>query len=165
MCCLTKPFKNNLCISNCCFLFKAGHICGDNIDLVEGRPTGSIRVSFGYMSSFEDCQSFLWFIVNCFVDKPLTLDQVRLGRLMTSTPVDTPASFHPAPITNGQVGLENGEVIFHSVKEALYENDVYKERKNSIHTLTNLFIYPVKSCASFEVRKAHTCFMSVMFNH
>ena len=28
--------------------------CGDGLDLVNGRPTGSIRVSFGYMSSKEE---------------------------------------------------------------------------------------------------------------
>ena len=30
---------------------KAGHVCGDDVDLVNGKPTGSIRVSFGYYSS------------------------------------------------------------------------------------------------------------------
>ncbi|KAA0717773.1 Molybdenum cofactor sulfurase [Triplophysa tibetana] len=135
---------------------QAGHVCGDNIDVVEGRPTGSIRVSFGYMSSFEDCQNFLRFLVNCFVDKPFTLDQERLGRLMTSAPVDLPASsqsFHPMAITNWQTGYVNGQVIGRSVIEVPSEEDVSKERKKngSTHTLTNLFIYPVKSCASFEV--------------
>ncbi|XP_057197994.1 molybdenum cofactor sulfurase isoform X1 [Triplophysa rosa] len=135
---------------------QAGHVCGDNIDVVEGRPTGSIRVSFGYMSSFEDCQNFLRFIANCFVDKPFTLDQERLGRLMTSAPVDITASsqsFHPTPITYGKAGHENGQVIGQSVREVPSEEDVSKERKKngSTHTLTNLFIYPVKSCASFEV--------------
>nr|XP_055026069.1 molybdenum cofactor sulfurase isoform X1 [Misgurnus anguillicaudatus] len=132
---------------------QAGHVCGDNIDLVEGRPTGSIRVSFGYMSSFEDCQNFLRFIVNCFVYKPLTLDQKRLGRLMTPAPVDPSASFHPTPVTNGQIGHENGQDINLSFREAPSEEHVSKEKKNngSTHTLTNLFIYPVKSCASFEV--------------
>uniref|UniRef100_A0A8C4XD98 Molybdenum cofactor sulfurase n=1 Tax=Erpetoichthys calabaricus TaxID=27687 RepID=A0A8C4XD98_ERPCA len=42
---------------------QAGHICGDNIDIVDGQPTGSVRISFGYMSTFEDVQTFLKFIV------------------------------------------------------------------------------------------------------
>ena len=29
---------------------KAGHVCGDDVDIVNGKPTGSIRVSFGYYS-------------------------------------------------------------------------------------------------------------------
>jgi molybdenum cofactor sulfurtransferase len=28
----------------------AGHVCGDNVDLIDGKPTGSIRISFGYFS-------------------------------------------------------------------------------------------------------------------
>ena len=43
-------------------------MCGDSIDLVDGYPTGSVRISFGYMSTFEDAQRFLNFIEQCFVD-------------------------------------------------------------------------------------------------
>uniref|UniRef100_A0A672R2J9 Molybdenum cofactor sulfurase n=1 Tax=Sinocyclocheilus grahami TaxID=75366 RepID=A0A672R2J9_SINGR len=114
----------------------AGHICGDNIDLIEGRPTGSIRVSFGYMSSFEDCQNFLRFVVNCFVDKPLILDQKRLTKLKSAEPMESGQTISPSP-----------------ERIAPSEDTVSKEEKNngSSHTLTNLFIYPVKSCASVEV--------------
>ncbi|XP_025408329.1 molybdenum cofactor sulfurase 2 isoform X2 [Sipha flava] len=31
-----------------------GHICGDHIDLIDGRPTGSVRASFGYQSTTLD---------------------------------------------------------------------------------------------------------------
>ena len=30
---------------------RAGHVCGDDVDIVNEKPTGSIRVSFGYYSS------------------------------------------------------------------------------------------------------------------
>lgn len=46
-----------------------GHICGDDMDMIDGRPTGSIRVSFGYMSTLEDAQRLLHMIETCFVDK------------------------------------------------------------------------------------------------
>jgi molybdenum cofactor sulfurtransferase len=36
--------------------FEAGHICGDNKDIVEGLPTGAIRVSLGYMSNWDDVE-------------------------------------------------------------------------------------------------------------
>ena len=36
--------------------------------MVDGYPTGSVRISFGYMSTFEDAQRFLNFIAQCFVD-------------------------------------------------------------------------------------------------
>ena len=44
-------------------------MCGDNIDLVDGYPTGSVRISFGYMSTLKDAQKFMKFIEQCFVDK------------------------------------------------------------------------------------------------
>lgn len=138
-------------------LFKAGHVCGDNIDLVDGRPTGSIRVSFGYMSSFEDCQNFLRFVVNCFVNKPLILDQKRITRLKSAAPMESSASNHLSSITNGQLGHEIEQVITPSPERITTpsEGTVSKEGKNNgiSHTLTSLFIYPVKSCASFEVQK------------
>lgn len=34
---------------------QAGHVCWDDQDVIHGRPTGAVRVSFGYMSTFEDC--------------------------------------------------------------------------------------------------------------
>ena len=30
---------------------EAGHVCGDDIDVVDGKATGSIRISFGYYST------------------------------------------------------------------------------------------------------------------
>ncbi|KAL4617196.1 molybdenum cofactor sulfurase isoform X2 [Arapaima gigas] len=71
-----QQVKNNL---------QAGHVCGDNIDVIDGQPTGSVRVSFGYMSTFRDCQMFLKFIVDCFVQKPVRLDQVRLDKLRSAS--------------------------------------------------------------------------------
>ncbi|XP_071489916.1 molybdenum cofactor sulfurase-like [Diadema antillarum] len=40
----------------------AGHVCGDDMDLIDGLPTGSIRISFGYMSNQSDVDRFLAFI-------------------------------------------------------------------------------------------------------
>lgn len=44
----------------------AGKTCGDDLDLIKGRPTGSIRISFGYMSTIEDANLFLTFIATSF---------------------------------------------------------------------------------------------------
>ena len=37
----------------------AGHVCGDSMDLINGKPTGSIRVSFGYYSIKADADKVL----------------------------------------------------------------------------------------------------------
>lgn len=47
---------------------QAGHSCGDDKDLINGLPTGSVRISFGYLSTLQDAQICLHFIVSCFLD-------------------------------------------------------------------------------------------------
>ncbi|KAM0950783.1 putative molybdenum cofactor sulfurtransferase [Dioscorea sansibarensis] len=49
---------------------EAGHACWDDYDILNGKPTGAVRISFGYMSTFEDAEKFLRFIVSYFVMKP-----------------------------------------------------------------------------------------------
>lgn len=46
-------------------LVQAGHVCWDDQDVIHGRPTGAVRVSFGYMSTFEDCLVSILRKMNC----------------------------------------------------------------------------------------------------
>uniref|UniRef100_A0A8C2DY40 Molybdenum cofactor sulfurase n=1 Tax=Cyprinus carpio TaxID=7962 RepID=A0A8C2DY40_CYPCA len=110
-------------VRNCHVVFK--------FILITWMCHSSIRVSFGYMSSFEDCQNFLRFVVNCFVDKPLILDQKRLTKLKSAEPMKSALS------------------LLQRITPSVSKEG--KKNNGSSHTLTNLFIYPVKSCASFEV--------------
>ncbi|ONK65783.1 uncharacterized protein A4U43_C06F930, partial [Asparagus officinalis] len=48
----------------------AGHVCWDDNDILNGKPTGAVRVSFSNMSTFEDAEKFLKFVVSSFVVKP-----------------------------------------------------------------------------------------------
>ncbi|XP_050540109.1 molybdenum cofactor sulfurase isoform X3 [Daktulosphaira vitifoliae] len=43
-----------------------GHICGDNFDLIDGIPTGSVRVSFGYQSSKQDADKLYSVLISSF---------------------------------------------------------------------------------------------------
>lgn len=49
--------------------FEAGHICGDALDLVDGKPTGAVRASFGYMTRKADIDAVLNLIRSCFVNR------------------------------------------------------------------------------------------------
>lgn len=49
--------------------FEAGHICGDALDIVDGKPTGAVRASFGYMTSKSDIDALLNLIKNCYVNR------------------------------------------------------------------------------------------------
>ncbi|KAM9344702.1 molybdenum cofactor sulfurase [Symphorus nematophorus] len=130
---------------------QAGHVCGDSIDLVDGQPTGSVRVSFGYMSTFEDCQKFLNFVAECFVEKPVTVDQVRLERLKTATEASQDLNEDPS------VKITNGEIckVVRDEKQTPTEASLRGFGRSNSHeeayTLTNIYIYPIKSCGAHEV--------------
>ena len=51
--------------------YAAGHRCGSENDLVNGKPTGTIRVSLGAMSSLQDVTSFISFLSEYYVDRSL----------------------------------------------------------------------------------------------
>ncbi|KAI7979425.1 Molybdenum cofactor sulfurase [Camellia lanceoleosa] len=55
---------------------EAGHICWDDHDIVNGKPTGAVRISLGYMSTFEDAKKFINFIVNSFASVPIQSEYV-----------------------------------------------------------------------------------------
>ncbi|KAG0471151.1 hypothetical protein HPP92_015697 [Vanilla planifolia] len=52
---------------------EAGHVCWDDNDVLHGKPTGAVRISFGYMSTFEDAEKFLTFLKTSFVTKTSSL--------------------------------------------------------------------------------------------
>ncbi|XP_026881413.2 molybdenum cofactor sulfurase isoform X1 [Electrophorus electricus] len=147
---------------------EAGHVCGDNIDLIEGRPTGSIRISFGYISSFEDCKRFLKFIANNFVAKPLRLAQERLARLQSASAAEGCSSSEelttaptPGP---ARYGLDISPA---PSPETLTQEAFLKAEKSSgkTCTLTNIFIYPIKSCAAFEVTEWPLGPQGLLYDH
>lgn len=122
-------------------------MCGDNIDLVDGQATGSVRVSFGYMSTFEDCQKFLNFIVECFVEKPVTVNQLKLEKLRTATAACCRITeAHPIKSTNREE-----EEVNEKEKPKPSDASLRECGHGNAYTLTNIYIYPIKSCAAFEV--------------
>lgn len=47
----------------------SGHVCGDDIDIIQNKPTGAVRASFGKDSIWEDMDSLLSFIEKTFVSR------------------------------------------------------------------------------------------------
>lgn len=133
---------------------KAGHVCGDNIDLLDGQPTGSVRVSFGYMSTFEDCQRFLNFVADCFVEKPVTVDHNRLQKLSAATATNKEANNHLATykINNGGINRMNeGKQVPKDKLKTQRSEQTVSNSQGGAYVLTNIYIYPVKSCGAYEV--------------
>jgi molybdenum cofactor sulfurtransferase len=46
---------------------RGGHVCGDEIDIVDGIPTGAVRTSFGRDSIWEDLDSLVSFLKRTFI--------------------------------------------------------------------------------------------------
>ncbi|KAF2435040.1 PLP-dependent transferase [Tothia fuscella] len=51
--------------------FSAGHRCGNENDIMHGKPTGIIRLSLGAMTTLRDVDSFLDFMEEYFVENEL----------------------------------------------------------------------------------------------
>ncbi|KAM6283059.1 molybdenum cofactor sulfurase [Porphyrio hochstetteri] len=146
---------------------QAGHVCGDDIDLVDGRPTGSIRISFGYMSSFEDAQTFLKFIMATRLSK---LDteipfQSSLKKLTAESvsedhpPFNSADKLSPIPHISDRELRNNSTLNWQplkaeaeSIRAAVSETAVPMCRRGDKPiTVTNIYLYPIKSCSAFEV--------------
>ncbi|KAF6170534.1 hypothetical protein GIB67_031942 [Kingdonia uniflora] len=60
---------------------EAGHVCWDDNDILHGKPTGAVRISFGYMSTYEDAEKFVSFVINSFVSMPSLATNGRLSEI------------------------------------------------------------------------------------
>lgn len=61
-------------------------MCWDDNDIISGRPSGAIRVSFGYMSTFEEAKALTSFIDEFFVSKTPSFE---IGQMMKGSTVPT----------------------------------------------------------------------------
>ena len=67
--------------------FSAGQRCGNENDIMRGKPTGMVRVSLGAMSTLKDVTSFVAFIREFFVQsKPLSETLPALCEKLESLP-------------------------------------------------------------------------------
>uniref|UniRef100_A0A8C5RG92 Molybdenum cofactor sulfurase n=1 Tax=Laticauda laticaudata TaxID=8630 RepID=A0A8C5RG92_LATLA len=154
---------------------QAGHVCGDDIDLIDGHPTGSVRISFGYMSTFEDVQAFLKFIISIrlsafnLVKSPC---QTEIVPKITSFPRQNSNTCDEKNVNEQHLEriIKNLQLSHHYTSVIKPEGNVHLTKScaeiniptvftNSVEvpngrktiTITNIFLYPIKSCAAFEV--------------
>ncbi|KAF2730420.1 PLP-dependent transferase [Polyplosphaeria fusca] len=70
--------------------FSAGQRCGNDNDVIRGKPTGMVRLSLGAMSTLKDVTSFVQFVQEFFVQ-----DAAREPTTpVTSLPMEPPTSSH-----------------------------------------------------------------------
>nr|XP_020030446.1 molybdenum cofactor sulfurase-like [Castor canadensis] len=128
--------------------FQVGHVCGDSIDIIDGHTTGSVRISFGFMSTLEDAQAFLRFIIVTFLHSPGGQSVPQEG-------------FHTDPKVWNNSHLATNTVDLHPpLSEASSTQLSPPEKAAGVlpedlgpYVVTKLYLYPIKSCAAFEVTK------------
>ncbi|KAJ3045695.1 hypothetical protein HDV00_007821 [Rhizophlyctis rosea] len=62
-----------------------GHVCWDDKDIINNKPTGSLRISFGASSTFTDAMTWLQFLRTYFIQP-----YIQPPPLTTTTPLPTP---------------------------------------------------------------------------
>lgn len=131
------------------------------MDLIDGRPTGSVRISFGFMSTFDDAKVFLNFIVDTFIKKSSETTQYILNNEKLSTISLSQSESNEEKSINGNGKITGNTMvtlgnIFSNLSTA-ERTCICKGREtmttnNKAITLTHIYLYPIKSCAAFQVR-------------
>lgn len=127
-------------------------MCGDDHDLVNGQPTGSIRVSFGYMSTRDHADYLLNMIKLCFLD----------GEVIFKIPEEHDAfqkemhqklkiKSHIKSLTLKDINITKYQNNFKGldIKSKKFENNSVKIK----NILLQITIFPIKSCSGFRPYK------------
>lgn len=131
-------------------MYKSGHVCGDEIDLIDGRPTGAIRASFGYFNTFKDVDKLIHMICRCFVKTKMKppkrylsishrtiLDALKSNKLYNG-------------IAQAQKIWNQHEFFFKKETEDIPHNN----NSDAKITLKEVAIFPIKSCGAFKIKSA-----------
>jgi len=144
-------------------VFQAGHVCGDSVDLIDGKPTGSVRISFGFSSTLDDAQQFLRFVYTCFLDNA----DDTLSAVADSMSGSVADSVSHCVSKDASAAVYDGhyQCLADKMKLTTADNhcsddnneEMYKDIVSRLPMqLDKIFVYPVKSCAAVQVNKQLT---------
>jgi len=147
--------------------YQVGYTCGGAADLINGRPTGAVRISFGYMSTIGDVRAVLLMITKCFIDKPCIRKfpqwwedhKTKIHNKYTHLYDNSNISDNHIPrITNNEKNtasnnlrnhIHNGINNLNCVINPVNSDKIITRVNKCI--LQQLFIYPIKSCGAYEI--------------
>ncbi|XP_034940339.1 molybdenum cofactor sulfurase isoform X2 [Chelonus insularis] len=131
--------------------YDSGVKCGGGIDLVNGKPTGAVRISFGYMSTIEDVKTILLMIRKCFLDSP---EVRKIPRWYEKKSITWSNQYQDEDVEADDY-VENKEKIKQDIRK---NSETFKnaniDGENKFLKLCNIFIYPIKSCGAFKVENS-----------
>lgn len=102
--------------------YQAGHVCSDAIDLIDGFPTGCVRVSIGYMTQKKEIDAFLNFLRDCY----LNYNEIK-----------------------SSVTREDIELFYKPIKNR--ESTKSSDNSKREIKLLSISVFPIKSCGPFKV--------------
>ncbi|KAI4457568.1 molybdopterin cofactor sulfurase mosc [Holotrichia oblita] len=132
--------------------YEKGHVCGDQNDLIDGTPTGSVRISFGYMSTKKDADNFLKVIEDCFVETPCLRKIPDNFKIMTGNynkKFSSSSNYNKEVETD--VKIDKKVINSRSTSENSDHDNLATNTITITGTLDNIFIYPIKSCGAFKI--------------
>lgn len=159
------------------------------MDLIDGQPTGSVRISFGYMSTLEDAQAFLRFIIATQLcpsgGEPISQATPKEAgappavseaqNTMTATMDGSSSSPEEDTRPDSRVWNDlptavDAVSLNPPVLEATRILQTPSGRAAGVldgglgpHVVTSLYLYPIKSCAAFEVRVLMAAWRLLLF--
>lgn len=126
-------------------MHKAGHKCGDEVDLVNGRPTGAVRVSFGYHNTFNDIDKLVSMITKCFVRQQTLNNQKPKRHLINHNNNEVEVvNTNTAKFKEEILSVLNENNLRHTTPE------IFNTGSNA--TLSEIAIFPIKSCGAFKIK-------------
>jgi len=143
--------------------YEAGYTCGGAADLINEKPTGAVRISFGYMSTIKDVQTVLLMITKRFIDEPCIRKfpqwwkdhEMRIHKNYKHFYKSNILDYSIPCITNSKKNTVNNNLRnnFHENLDRVINSINSNKINTQINkcTLQRLFVYPIKSCGAYEI--------------
>jgi len=137
-----------------------GEIDGPVTDIINGKPTGAIRISLGMYSTIADCYRFLS-VMKLFMTH-LAADELNESSRLLQDDAQRmqlrAAAAAKMNIINAESRQETSVAIgavttADTTTETEIETETETESCEDVTYISRLFVYPIKSCGSFEVTK------------
>ncbi|KAJ2877363.1 hypothetical protein FB639_003797 [Coemansia asiatica] len=141
-------------------LASLGITCGDENDIVAGKPVGAMRVSFGAMSNKQDIDALIDFLVQHYLNyvQPILQKSQEKSLLIDSeiktnhiSPLSEPAACFPSAATVAAAAepaclpkTASAETVDTGLTQITTEAQLHVE-------IDKVIIYPVKSCHGWVV--------------
>ena len=129
-------------------------MCGDDRDLINGRPTGSCRVSFAYHTTIDDVLYLLNFLSNnfqCSTNRKQYIDEQ--DDILKCFFEQSSRKHLAAKPKADNTGYMDKSMLASSLSNGTLPTSVITNSCRDDIVLSKLYLYPVKSCAAFEVRR------------